>query len=254
MDFVLTDRFCQDPVGEFFGKQWQLGRVSDNPDVNQFGYNSNAIRIESSISCQSGNTRGRKDRKRSRVHVTDAFRNCHVEIFHKHHGSVVIYWPQGHQHRTSTSCQEGTCDTAHTLTLQDSASSTVKSNFTPQDKLEQLPLVHGTFSTCNPFFEGTLKSIQGLKTKQFLQWARFRRQQCEFNQLTTSVSSLQLLLPVSLLGFQCWELMQSFIHPLEHMVSLVLVSSTGLSTDFGQKAPLSSCDSLRGHLRSIDNL
>ena len=71
MDYVLTERFCQDPVEEFFGKQRQLGRRSDNPDINQFGYNSNAIRIERSISCQSGNTRGRKDRKRSWVHVAD---------------------------------------------------------------------------------------------------------------------------------------------------------------------------------------
>ena len=67
MDYVLTERFCQDPVEEFFGKQRQLGRRSDNPDINQFGYNGNAIRIERSISCQSGNTRGRKDRKRSWV-------------------------------------------------------------------------------------------------------------------------------------------------------------------------------------------
>ena len=71
MDYVLTERFCQDPVEEFFGKQRQLGRRSDNPDINQFGYNSNTIRTERSISCQSGNTRGRKGRKRSWVHVTD---------------------------------------------------------------------------------------------------------------------------------------------------------------------------------------
>ena len=71
MDYVLTERFCQDPVEEFFGKQRQLGRRSDNSDINQFGYNSNTIRTERSISCQSGNTRGRKDRKRSWVHATD---------------------------------------------------------------------------------------------------------------------------------------------------------------------------------------
>ena len=48
-----------------------------------------------------------------------------VETFYEHHGSFVIYWPLGFQHRTSTSCQEGTCNTDHTLTLEDSASSTV---------------------------------------------------------------------------------------------------------------------------------
>ena len=76
MEYVLTERFCQDPLKEVFGKQRQLGRRSDNPDINQFGYNSNAIRIERSISCQSGNTRGRKDRKRSWVHVTDEKLPC----------------------------------------------------------------------------------------------------------------------------------------------------------------------------------
>ena len=38
--------------------------------------NSFTIRIERSISCQSGNTRGRKARKRSWVHVTDAKLPC----------------------------------------------------------------------------------------------------------------------------------------------------------------------------------
>ena len=33
------------PVEEFFGKQRQLGRRSDNLGINQFGYNSNAITI-----------------------------------------------------------------------------------------------------------------------------------------------------------------------------------------------------------------
>ena len=30
MEFVLTDRFCQDPVEEYFGNQCRLGRRSDN--------------------------------------------------------------------------------------------------------------------------------------------------------------------------------------------------------------------------------
>ncbi|KXJ22182.1 hypothetical protein AC249_AIPGENE4182 [Exaiptasia diaphana] len=71
MENVLTERFFQDPVEEFFGKQRQLGLRSDNPDVKAFGYNSNTIRIERSISCQSGNTRGRKDKKKAWVQVTD---------------------------------------------------------------------------------------------------------------------------------------------------------------------------------------
>jgi hypothetical protein len=38
MEFVLTERFCQDLV-EYFGNQRKLGRRSDNPDIHQFGYN-----------------------------------------------------------------------------------------------------------------------------------------------------------------------------------------------------------------------
>lgn len=80
MEFVLTERFCQDPVEEYFGKQRQLGRRSDNPDIRQFGYNSNTIRIERSISCQSGNTKGRKDRKKAWEQVTDDKLPCRKKI------------------------------------------------------------------------------------------------------------------------------------------------------------------------------
>ena len=71
VEFVLSERFCQDPVEEFFGNQRKLGRRSDNPDVYKFGYNNNTIRIQRSISCQSGNTRGRKDKSKAWYNITD---------------------------------------------------------------------------------------------------------------------------------------------------------------------------------------
>ena len=71
VDFVLTERFCQDPVEEYFGNQRKLGRRNDNPDIRQFGYNANTIRTQRSISCESGNTRGRKDKSRSWWNVSD---------------------------------------------------------------------------------------------------------------------------------------------------------------------------------------
>ena len=43
--FVLTERFCHDEIDEYFGSQRQLGRRSDNPDLQMFGYNDNTIRI-----------------------------------------------------------------------------------------------------------------------------------------------------------------------------------------------------------------
>ena len=76
MEFVLTERFCQDPVEEYFGSQRKLGRRSDNPDIRTFGYNSNTIRIQRTVSCQSGNTRGRKDKTRAWEQVTDLKLQC----------------------------------------------------------------------------------------------------------------------------------------------------------------------------------
>ena len=71
MEYVLTERFCQDPVEEYFGNQRKLGRRSDNPDIKTFGYNSNTIWVQRAVSCQSGNTRGRKDRSKAWVNVSN---------------------------------------------------------------------------------------------------------------------------------------------------------------------------------------
>ena len=76
MEFVFTESFCQDPLEEYFGKQRQLGRRNDNPDIHKFGYNSNTIKIQRSISYQSGNTRGRKEKERAWEQVTDAKLPC----------------------------------------------------------------------------------------------------------------------------------------------------------------------------------
>ena len=46
MEFVLLERFCQEPLEEYFGVQRQLGRRNDNPDLCVFGYNDNSIRIQ----------------------------------------------------------------------------------------------------------------------------------------------------------------------------------------------------------------
>lgn len=71
VEYVLTERFCQDSVEEYFGSQRSLGRRCDNPDIRGFGYNDNTIRIQRSVSIQSGNTRGRKDKNKAWVNVTD---------------------------------------------------------------------------------------------------------------------------------------------------------------------------------------
>ena len=71
MDNFLTERFCHDPVEEFFGKQRQLGRRSDNPGIYQFGCNSNAIRVLA-VNFMSEWKYQRKERQKEiMVHVTD---------------------------------------------------------------------------------------------------------------------------------------------------------------------------------------
>ena len=69
VEFVLTERFCQDEIEEYFGSQRQLGRRSDNPDLQMFGYNDNTIRIRKNVSCSSGNTRGRYDKRKKWVNT-----------------------------------------------------------------------------------------------------------------------------------------------------------------------------------------
>ena len=47
--FVLPEKSNQDRIEEYFGKHHSLGRRNDNPDVYQFGCNSNTIRLQRSI-------------------------------------------------------------------------------------------------------------------------------------------------------------------------------------------------------------
>ena len=44
VSYVLTERFCQDPLENYFGHQRQIGSRKDNPSVRDFGYNDNTIR------------------------------------------------------------------------------------------------------------------------------------------------------------------------------------------------------------------
>ena len=63
-DFVLSERFCQDVVEEYFGRQRSLGRRNDNPTLHQFGYNDNTIRIHRTTATAMENTRGAQTKKR----------------------------------------------------------------------------------------------------------------------------------------------------------------------------------------------
>ena len=71
MEYVLTEQFSQDALEEYFGNQRKIGRRSENPDVKEFGYNDNTIRIQRNVSHTSGNTRGQFGRKRPWDNVTN---------------------------------------------------------------------------------------------------------------------------------------------------------------------------------------
>ena len=46
--FLLSERFCQDPVEEFFSHQRSRGGHNDNPTVKQFLENTVSLRIQKS--------------------------------------------------------------------------------------------------------------------------------------------------------------------------------------------------------------
>jgi len=63
--YVLTEKFCQDPLESFFGQQRAQGRRNDNPTVAEFKTNTNSIRVQSSIATDPlhGNCRKRPKEK-----------------------------------------------------------------------------------------------------------------------------------------------------------------------------------------------
>ncbi len=75
LDFVLTNRFNQDIVEEHFGRQRSFGRCSDNPTLQQFGFNENTIRMQRSVVPVTGNTKGghRQKRQVSWSHVDNSY-------------------------------------------------------------------------------------------------------------------------------------------------------------------------------------
>ena len=55
----LSNRVCQDPLEKFFGQQRQRGRVNENPNVEDFVKNTQALRVINGV-CHKvrGNCRG----------------------------------------------------------------------------------------------------------------------------------------------------------------------------------------------------
>ena len=57
VSYVLSERFCQDYLENYFGRQWAIGRRQDNPNVWDVGYNDNTIKSQYSVCVVAGNVR-----------------------------------------------------------------------------------------------------------------------------------------------------------------------------------------------------
>ena len=57
VSYVFTERFCQDPLENYFGQQRSIGRREDNPSLRDFGYNDNTIRTTKVFQPIAGNCR-----------------------------------------------------------------------------------------------------------------------------------------------------------------------------------------------------
>ena len=53
--YVLSNRFCQDDLENYFGRQRAIGCRRDNPSVKDVGYNDNTIKSQFSVRPIAGN-------------------------------------------------------------------------------------------------------------------------------------------------------------------------------------------------------
>ena len=53
--YILSKRFYQDDLENYFGKQQAIGEMCDNPTVRNFGYNDNTIKSQFSVRPIAGN-------------------------------------------------------------------------------------------------------------------------------------------------------------------------------------------------------
>ena len=64
-EYVLSERFMQDVLEDYFGHQRSKGRRADNPNAMEFGYNDLAIAVQRDIApVVRGNVGGRYEKKK----------------------------------------------------------------------------------------------------------------------------------------------------------------------------------------------
>ena len=52
VEYILSERLCQDPLESFFGKQRAAGGRCDNPTVEQFCKNTVSLRLQGSAALE----------------------------------------------------------------------------------------------------------------------------------------------------------------------------------------------------------
>ena len=57
VSYILSERFCQDYLENYFGRQRAIGRRCDNPNVRDVGYNDNTIKRQYSVRAIAANVR-----------------------------------------------------------------------------------------------------------------------------------------------------------------------------------------------------
>lgn len=72
VEYILSERLCQDSLESFFGKQRAAGGRSDNPTVQQFCKNTVSLRVQGSAALEPvrGNC-GKRPTNSSETDVTD---------------------------------------------------------------------------------------------------------------------------------------------------------------------------------------
>ena len=69
--YILSERFNQDPVECFFGQQRSRGQRNDNPSVQQFMQNTQAIIMQKSLVTGSSSSITKKEQTWNYLHCVD---------------------------------------------------------------------------------------------------------------------------------------------------------------------------------------
>ena len=71
VQFLLSEKFCQDPLEAFFGKQRYKGGRNDNPSVKEFVNNTVSLRVQGSAALEPLRGNCSRKRKSEPLHLDD---------------------------------------------------------------------------------------------------------------------------------------------------------------------------------------